>query len=161
MRHFRVLTRIDRIKIETMLNTGHSVREIADFLGFHRSSIYREIKRGKYEHLCSDYQTEIRYSSDLAQKDREYKKAATGRNVKIGYDRELADFLEHLIIEVFPAHAGVIPQDEYMALCFNCVPRACGGDPVVRSELRKNRFHNFSQGEYDITELEKILIKNY
>ena len=32
---------------------------------------------------------------------------------------------------------------------------------VVRSELRKNRFHNFSQGEYDITELEKILIKNY
>ena len=99
MRHFRILTRIDRIKIETMLNTGHSVREIADFLGFHRSSIYREIKRGKYEHLRSDYQTEFRYSSDLAQEDREYKKAATGRNVKIGYDRELANFLEHLILE--------------------------------------------------------------
>ena len=32
---------------------------------------------------------------------------------------------------------------------------------VVRSDLGKNLFHNFSQGEYDITELEKILIKNY
>lgn len=44
----------DRIKIETLLNAGHSISSIADSIGVNRCSIYREIERnsvnGKYCH---------------------------------------------------------------------------------------------------------------
>ena len=36
------LTKNDRIKMETMLNSGHKVTEVAAYLHVHRSTIYRE-----------------------------------------------------------------------------------------------------------------------
>lgn len=39
------LTKNDRIKMETMLNSGHKVTEVAAYLHVHRSTIYREMKR--------------------------------------------------------------------------------------------------------------------
>lgn len=48
----------DRIKIETLLNAGHSISSIADSIGVNRSSIYREIERnsinGKYCHNAAE-----------------------------------------------------------------------------------------------------------
>ena len=41
------LTKNDRIKMETMLNSGHKPEEIAEYLHVHRSTIYREKKRGE------------------------------------------------------------------------------------------------------------------
>ena len=38
----------NRLKIEQMKNDGKSVREIADALHFHISTIYRELERGKW-----------------------------------------------------------------------------------------------------------------
>lgn len=46
MEQYRRLTRRDRYQIEKHLARGKSVRWIADRLGFHRSSIYREKRRG-------------------------------------------------------------------------------------------------------------------
>jgi IS30 family transposase len=46
-KNFKHLERNDRIKMETLLNAGHKVTEVADYLGVHRSTIYREMKRGK------------------------------------------------------------------------------------------------------------------
>ena len=43
---FKHLTKADRIKIEALLKAGHSIKEIADLLHVHRSTIYREVKRG-------------------------------------------------------------------------------------------------------------------
>ena len=48
--------------METMLNSGHKVTEIAAYLHVHRSTIYREMKRGEYTHRNSDYTEEVRYS---------------------------------------------------------------------------------------------------
>lgn len=38
------LTQSDRIKMETMLNSGHTPEEVAKYLGVHRTTIWRERK---------------------------------------------------------------------------------------------------------------------
>jgi IS30 family transposase len=52
MRHFYHLTHDDRIKIEALLKEKHTPKEIANNIGCHISTIYRELKRGRYEHRC-------------------------------------------------------------------------------------------------------------
>ena len=47
MAKYKRLTREDRYTIERLLASKKSVSEISDRLGFHRSSIYKEIKRNK------------------------------------------------------------------------------------------------------------------
>lgn len=66
-RKYKQLSQNDRISMETLLNKGHSVQEVADYLHVHRSTIYREMKRGEYVHRNSDYTEEVRYSSDKGQ----------------------------------------------------------------------------------------------
>jgi IS30 family transposase len=43
--HYRHLTEVDRVNIDTMLMAGHSQRQIAKSLGFSASTISREIRR--------------------------------------------------------------------------------------------------------------------
>lgn len=47
-RTYKQLNWTSRIKLETMLKHGHSKKEIAEELGVHISTIYRELKRGTY-----------------------------------------------------------------------------------------------------------------
>lgn len=96
---FKHLSQNDRIKMETMLNSGHKVVEVAEYLHVHRSTIYREIKRGEYTHRNSDYTEETRYSSDLGQKNHDWNAQGKGRNIKIGNDRPLAEYIKGKIIE--------------------------------------------------------------
>lgn len=96
---FKHLSQNDRIKMETMLNSGHKVVEVAEYLHVHRSTIYREIKKGEYTHRNSDYTEETRYSSDLGQKNHDWNAQGKGRNIKIGNDRPLAEYIEGKIIE--------------------------------------------------------------
>ena len=98
MRIFKCLTYTDRLRIEVMLREKMSKQAIADTLRVHVSTIYREIKRGAYEHLNSDYTTEIRYSPDIAQDKIDSAKSGMGADLKIGRDHELANFLENLIL---------------------------------------------------------------
>ena len=58
----RQLTWTDRISIEALKKAGHSVIEIAEQLGVHRSTIYNELKRGEYMHRNSDYTETLSYS---------------------------------------------------------------------------------------------------
>jgi IS30 family transposase len=44
--NFKQLTKTNRIEIQTLLSEGFSKSKIAKYLGVHRSTIYREIKRG-------------------------------------------------------------------------------------------------------------------
>lgn len=92
------LSQNDRIKMETMLNSGHKVTEIAEYLHVHRSTIYREKKRGEYAHRNSDYTEEIRYSSDLGQKTHDWNAQGKGRSLKIGNDLPLAEYIEEKIV---------------------------------------------------------------
>ena len=43
MRRFKQLSRADRLKLEALLKAGHGKQEIADQIGVHVSTIYREI----------------------------------------------------------------------------------------------------------------------
>lgn len=93
------LSRIDRIKMETMLNSGHKVTEIAKYIGCHRATIYREMKRGEYIHRNSDWTETVSYSSDLGQKKHDWIASGKGGNIKIGKDIALANYLETKIAD--------------------------------------------------------------
>ena len=91
------LTWTDRLKIEKGLKEGLKPCAIADRLHVHNTTIYRELKRGRYTHLNSDLTTEERYSPEIAQQRYEENLKAKGGELKIGNDYELA--LQH---RVFP-----------------------------------------------------------
>lgn len=67
---YKHITWDDRLKIEALLKANVPVSKIAKIVGFHRSTIYREIKRGRYLHEL-DYYDEERYSPEIAQRDYE------------------------------------------------------------------------------------------
>lgn len=98
MRHFKQLSKSDRIKMEALLNAGHSKAEVAKQLHFHRSTIYREYEKGKYIHRNFDYTEEERYSSDLGQSVHDWNEQGKGRTLKIGNDIELAECIENKIV---------------------------------------------------------------
>lgn len=107
------LNQTDRIKMETMLNSGHKVIEVAEYLHVHRSTIYREIKRGEYTRRNSDYTEELRYSSDLGQKNHDWNAQGKGRNIKIGNDLPLAEYIEDKIVnEKYSPEAALIAAAE-------------------------------------------------
>ncbi len=88
----------ERLKIERGLKDKMSVPNIAKSLRRHKSCIYRELARGRYTHLNSDYTTEERYSPDIAESKYREMLKNKGRPLKIGKDIELANFIEDKII---------------------------------------------------------------
>ncbi len=92
MKH-KTLTKTDRNKLEAYLRVKASPKFIAKELGCHISTIYREIKRGQYTHLNSDYTTETRYSSDKAQMRRDYLQTSKGASLKLGNDYEFVRYI--------------------------------------------------------------------
>lgn len=106
----RQLKWVDRIRLETLYNAGHKATEIAAVLHVHRSTIYNELKRGKYEHLNSDYTTEMRYSADLAQRKCEENLKVRGTQLKIGNDIKLANYIEDKIVNEDFSPAAVLGQ---------------------------------------------------
>ena len=91
------LTWTDRLKIEKGLKEGLKPCAIADRLHVHNTTIYRELKRGRYTHLNSDLTTEERYSPEIAQQRYEENLKAKGGELKIGNDYELSAFFEKKI----------------------------------------------------------------
>ena len=99
MRYYTHLTFTNRLKIERMRLGGASARTIANALHVHISTIYRELKRGQYVHLNSDYTTETRYSPDIAQERYKENLRAKGMGLKIGNDYAFASCIESLIAD--------------------------------------------------------------
>ena len=97
MRTYKTLTWDDRLKIAAWQRVGIKVTEIAKLLGVHYSTIYRELKRGQYEHTNTDLTTEMRYSPDISQEKKEMYLRAKGAELKIGHDRAFAEFVEYMI----------------------------------------------------------------
>jgi len=110
MKGYSHLTRHDRLKIESLLRQGHNQAQIARKVRVSPSTISRELKRGQYEHLNSDYTTEIRYSPDIAQERYEANKTAKGLPLKIGSDFELASYIENKIADDKYSPAAVLAE---------------------------------------------------
>ena len=91
---------------------------IADRLHVHNTTIYRELKRGRYTHLNSDLTTEERYSPEIAQQRYEENLKAKGGELKIGNDYELAAFIEKKIGEEGYSPAAVVGEIKRLGLTF-------------------------------------------
>ena len=98
MRQFKQLTKTKRLQLESYLKINLPKKEIAKLLEVHISTIYREIKKGEYEHLNSNLTTEIRYSSDLAENKYQENLKYKGQSLKIGKDFELIRYIEDRIV---------------------------------------------------------------
>ena len=119
MRNFKHLTKTKRLQLESYLQLKISKKDIAELLGVHISTIYREIKRGLYEHRNSNWTTEIRYSSDLAENKYQENLKAKGQDLKIGNDYELAEYIEHRIVKGKLSPLAVIGEIKAKQLKFN------------------------------------------
>ncbi|MBO4394782.1 MAG: IS30 family transposase [Eubacterium sp.] len=100
----------DRLKMEALLKAGHTPKEIADQLGFHFSTIYREKKRGVFIARTTEEEYEERYSPDIAQAHKNEVLAAKGPDLKIGKEHEFARRIEEIICEDDYSPAAALAQ---------------------------------------------------
>ena len=117
-RHFRHLTFTDRLRIEAMCKAKYRPAEIAKTLRVDRSTIYRELKRGRYTHLNGDYTTEERYSPDIAHEKYRINLQAKGADLKIGRDHKLAEYIEQKILREHYSPEAVLGEIRVKALPF-------------------------------------------
>ena len=96
---YRTFDRTLRYKLEALYNAGTPVKVIAEQLGFTFQSVYRELKRGYYMHRNSDWTETRKYSADKAQYSADLNATAKGAPLKIGNDREFAQFVEDMVLK--------------------------------------------------------------
>lgn len=95
--NYQHLTWRERLIIETRLKDGWSKQRIADELGRHVSTIYREIKRGLGIQRTTELIDRECYIPDIAQARYEDHYPDKGPGLKIGKDHRLARYLEAAI----------------------------------------------------------------
>lgn len=97
MKGYKRLTYTDRMKIEAWERVGTPVKIMARELNVHISTVYRELKRGRYDRLNSDLTTKNCYSPDISEKRYRENLRAKGAGLKIGKDYEYAAYLEYKV----------------------------------------------------------------
>jgi len=104
----------DRCMIEGLRNAGQKISWIAAVTGFHRSTIYRELKRGRVKHLNSDLTESIVYNAQRGQDVHDENMEAKGPGLKIGRDMALHDHIRSKIVDEHHAPdaiAGVLKKE--------------------------------------------------
>ena len=109
----------DRMTIEKLLRKKMSVKEIAEIIGVHISTIYRERKKGHCvvtDCLSRDIDD---YSATIAEEQyREYLKQKGG-DLKIGSDIEYAEYLEYKVAIEKYSPGAVLGEIEAQGLVFD------------------------------------------
>lgn len=101
MKKQHYMTKDERYQLEAYLRAGKPIAWIAREMGFCERTIYYEKKRGQVEQIRNRHGIPIdtiEYSADKAQQIHQYNQTAKGRPLKIGNDREYAEFLERKIL---------------------------------------------------------------
>lgn len=102
------LTYTQRLQLEQCFNAKLTRQQIADKMHIGIATVYREWRRGKYEHKVKSYydcigeiqyKTEFRYSADIAQQKYEIGKTSHGPQLKIGNNFEFVRYVEKRIIK--------------------------------------------------------------
>lgn len=83
----------ERYKIEVLLKSRQSMAEIAKLLTRHRSTIYREKRRGNIKLVGAELKEKEEYRADVAQRESEKRGRERERELKIGRDRELEVYI--------------------------------------------------------------------
>ncbi len=119
MRTFKHLTKTKRLQLEALLRAGVSKREIANVLGVHISTIYREIKNGEYSHKkivgytsrgVRKYKLETRYSCDMAQERYERLQREKSSGIKMQNDFYFVEYIYHKIVNEHYSPKAVIME---------------------------------------------------
>jgi len=95
---YKHINAIERYKIEGYLEAKKSVKEIAKLLGRNRSTIYREINRGKVNLLDYELRRKRQYRADAGQMRYEEAGRNKERTLKIGKDRLLEQYIRKKIL---------------------------------------------------------------
>jgi len=93
----KYFTERERYQLETYLNLGMKVKEIAQRLGKCEKTIYNEIKRGQCTQRKHDYTEKNVYLADVSQNKYLENRKNKGANLKIGNDLEFVHYIEELI----------------------------------------------------------------
>lgn len=97
---YRHLTEQDRIFLSIMITKGYKKSKIAEILGVHRSTIYREIKRNEnvrqYKRPYSELKVERYYSSFLAQRKYLSRRKRPG---KLSQDKLLRQYIHSKLLK--------------------------------------------------------------
>ena len=94
------ITDAERQIIEKLYRKGVPVPQITDLLEVHRSTIYRELQRGRVNHLNSELIPFSTYSADRASDERKLRATAHGPSLKIANDRALVSQFNKLLINL-------------------------------------------------------------
>lgn len=98
LRKGKHITDSERQIIEKLYRKHVPVSQIADLLEVHRSTIYRELQRGRVTHLNSELIAISTYSADRASDERKLRASSHGPSLKIASDRMLVSQFNKLII---------------------------------------------------------------
>ena len=96
-KHYKHLTWRERLRIETRLKDGWNPQKIADEIGRHVSTIYREIKRGLGVQRTTDLVDYECYIPEIAREKYEATFSGKGPDLKIGKDHKLANYLGEVL----------------------------------------------------------------
>ena len=117
--HYKHLTWRERLKMETRLKDGWSPQKIADELGRHVSTIYREKKRGLGVQRTTDLIDYECYIPDIAQAAYEAKFSGKGPRIKIGHDHKLANYLGKVLKDGYRSPEAALGEIEVKGMEFD------------------------------------------
>ncbi len=109
----------ERTKIEDWLKAGWSPRRIADELGRHISTIYREIKRGWGQQRTTELVDYECYLADIGQELYESHYSNKGPDLKIGHDHKLANYLGEVLRKGYRSPEAALGEIKVLGLSFD------------------------------------------
>jgi len=115
---YKHLNEMERYKIEGYLEAKKKIKEIAGLLGRDRSTIYRELKRGRVTLLDSELRKKACYKADAGQMRYEESGKNKERSLKIGKDRLLEQYIRRKILNDRYSPDAVIGQIKRKGLKF-------------------------------------------
>ena len=110
---YTTITKSTRDKIEALYNAGFSIKRIAEELGYTYHGIYYELKRGYYMHRNTDWTETKKYSADKAQLVSDINSSAKGAPIKLGKDKEFAQFVEDMVLKGYSPGAILLYIKEH------------------------------------------------
>ena len=113
------ITFTQRLQIEGFLRAKLSKKQIAQALGLCLSAVYKEIKRGLYQHLDgATWLYETKYSANKAQDLCNLNMTAKGAPLKIGNDYEYLNYIESKVIKDKLSPGAVLGEIKHKNLVF-------------------------------------------
>lgn len=96
-KHKKYITEAERYQIEILLQQKYTTVQVADALGHKYHTIYHEIRRGTVKQIDTHLREYETYRADYAQRVYNESVSSRGRNLKIGSDHKLAEYIEDMI----------------------------------------------------------------